>query len=243
MKLIIFLSLFTFNALACMNYIPASSAIHYMNNPGAPGIAKTCQDLPNEECLCFDNISWETAELIDNMVDDTSNPIRNKTDVQACVKENPEPDTQDLLCDELIKNKVCDGDAFINATYTEVYCSKITGYPQINQGKKLVESQVKKDAKIAKDLAEKDIADKIAKGHKARAVCEQVLDLISGYNLERNLTIEQITQMQQVFSNIEFALRSGRPTMAKGLIQSMSVDGTIVTQDMKDSSLKLLVDW
>lgn len=84
---------------------------------------------------------------------------------------------------------------------------------------------------------------KIAAGKAARSVCESVLDLIAGYNLDRNLTAEQITQMQGTFANIELALKSSRPTTAKMLIQQVAVDGTLVTQQMKDDCLALLSNY
>lgn len=87
---------------------------------------------------------------------------------------------------------------------------------------------------------EQNKQQKIAAGRAARSVCESVLDLIAGYNLERNLTSEQVTQMQQTFANIDLALKSARPTLAKTLISNVAVDGTLVTQKMKDDCLALL---
>jgi len=90
---------------------------------------------------------------------------------------------------------------------------------------------------------QKAIQEKIDLGKRARAACESVLDLISGLNLDRALTVEQITQMQATFSSIEKALQSNRPSLAKALIMQVEVDGVIVTQDMKDMSLELLAEF
>lgn len=84
---------------------------------------------------------------------------------------------------------------------------------------------------------------KIAAGKAAREVCQTVLDLVSGYNLDRELTLEQITEMQTLFANAESALRAGRPTYAKYFISQISVDGVLVTQEMKDLCLDLLGDY
>lgn len=84
---------------------------------------------------------------------------------------------------------------------------------------------------------------RIAAGAAARQACQQVLDLISGFNLEQQLTIEQITIMQQNFELAERALRAGRPTLAKGAIQAIVPDGVIVTQEMKDEALALLAGY
>jgi hypothetical protein len=90
--------------------------------------------------------------------------------------------------------------------------------------------------------AEKDKAEKIAKGQKARETCEKVLDLIAGYNLDRELTIEQITQMQATFANAEKALRAGRPAFAKIYINAITPDGVLVTEEMKAAALSLLIE-
>lgn len=89
----------------------------------------------------------------------------------------------------------------------------------------------------------KAIEEKIELGKRARAACESVLDLISGLNLDRALTVEQITLMQSTFGNIEKALQSNRPSLAKALITQVEADGVIVTQEMKDMSLELLKDF
>ena len=90
---------------------------------------------------------------------------------------------------------------------------------------------------------QKAIEAKIALGQKARLTCDKVLDLISGYNLDRELSVEQITSMQSSFAPIELALRSGRPSLAKYHISNVSVDGVLVSQEMKDLALELLADY
>ncbi len=81
---------------------------------------------------------------------------------------------------------------------------------------------------------------KIKAGAYARMACQSVLDLVAGYNLDRELTLQQITQMQSTFANAEAALRAGRPTYAKSYISAISADGVLVTQEMKDLCLELL---
>jgi hypothetical protein len=90
---------------------------------------------------------------------------------------------------------------------------------------------------------QKAIEAKIALGQKARLTCDKVLDLISGYNLDRELSVEQITSMQTAFAPIELALRSGRPSLAKYHIANVAVDGVLVSQEMKDLALELLADY
>lgn len=85
--------------------------------------------------------------------------------------------------------------------------------------------------------------EKIAKGRAAREACEKVLDLISGYNLDRQLTFEQISVLQATFASAESALRAGRPSFAKSFITEIEPDGELVTQEMKDGALALLANY
>lgn len=87
------------------------------------------------------------------------------------------------------------------------------------------------------------IEAKIAIGKKAKEACENVLDLISGYNLNRELTVEQISVMQTNFASIEKALQSGRPSLAKAYISQVVADGVLVTEEMKEMALLLLADY
>lgn len=86
-------------------------------------------------------------------------------------------------------------------------------------------------------------AAKIEAGKKAREACQKVLDLISGYNLERELTLEQISQLQGLMQQPEMALRAGRPTMAKLLIAQVNPDGVLVTEEMQQAALDLLIEY
>ncbi len=86
-------------------------------------------------------------------------------------------------------------------------------------------------------------ATKISEGRAARQACENVLDLVAGFNLDRALTSQQITDMQAMFSQIEQVLRASRPSTAKALITAMVPDGDLVTQEMKDLCLELLENY
>lgn len=85
--------------------------------------------------------------------------------------------------------------------------------------------------------------ERIARGHKARQVCEACLDLIAGINLERSLTGEQISQMQNSFGQIQMALLTSRPSAAKAAITALQPDGVLITEEMKESVLELLVEY
>ena len=84
------------------------------------------------------------------------------------------------------------------------------------------------------------ISQRIQLGRQDRIKCEATLDLIAGYNRERSLTIEQITQMQSMFAQAESLLRANRPDFAAQVINAIEPDGVIITQEMKDDVLSLL---
>lgn len=82
----------------------------------------------------------------------------------------------------------------------------------------------------------------LAKGARARAVCQDCLDIIAGFNIDRVLTGAQVTQMQQTFGTIEALLRANRPASAKPLIEALTPDGVLVTQEMKSVILDVLAE-
>jgi hypothetical protein len=84
------------------------------------------------------------------------------------------------------------------------------------------------------------LANQIASGRADRAKCETALDYIAGVNRDRELTIEQITQMQQTFAQAEALLRASRPDFASMVISQIVPDSELVTQEMKDQVLAIL---
>lgn len=86
----------------------------------------------------------------------------------------------------------------------------------------------------AQETLKANVQSRIAAGKAAIRLSEDILALISGWNLQRELTAEQITSLQSTFSQIELLLRAGRPFSAKPLIDNIEPDGTLVTQEMLD---------
>lgn len=81
--------------------------------------------------------------------------------------------------------------------------------------------------------SEESKKDKIEMGRKVRELSSAILDLVAGYNIERQLTVAQIDSMESSFGPILQALSVNRVDKAKALIEDMTVDGTLFTQDMK----------
>ena len=84
---------------------------------------------------------------------------------------------------------------------------------------------------------------KISAGKAAREACLAVLDYIAGCNLDKELSIEQITSMQQTFASAEAALKAGRPTFARNFIEAIQPDGYILTEEEKAECLLLLTGY
>ena len=68
-------------------------------------------------------------------------------------------------------------------------------------------------------------------------ICDSLLDLVAGNNLEKSLTIAQIDQMETDYADLLAALKNYRPDKAFALITAMTPDGTLVTQEDKDEYL------
>ena len=83
----------------------------------------------------------------------------------------------------------------------------------------------------------------INKGDSFAKVCQNCLSIIGGYNDDRGLTVEQITQMATTFAQIESTLNRRMPKTSKVLINAIVPDGAIVTQELKDLLLDELKEY
>ena len=77
------------------------------------------------------------------------------------------------------------------------------------------------------------------KGSGARKICTEILDIIAGYNIENSLSTAQKDGLEASYGPIVQALTINRPMKAKPLLVAVPVDGTIVTQEMKDEILEV----
>jgi hypothetical protein len=87
---------------------------------------------------------------------------------------------------------------------------------------------------------EKLLEEDLDRGQRAENACRQVKAYVTGYNLRRQLSSEQVTLLISTFANINLALENLRPPTAKLLIAAASVDGVVVTQELKDNCLAIL---
>ena len=170
---------------------------------------------------------------------------RNEETIQVLVSEEvPEmreiqsvlvtPEVRDPETDEVIDEAVYEDQEVITQNYAPaVYRDEVIP----------AEYTIEITDVTAETEAERVKGLRIQAGANARQTCTNVLDLISGENLEKELTLEQISDLQLLFGNIEKALQSSRPTLAKMLISAVEPDEVLITQELKDSCLELLADY
>lgn len=102
---------------------------------------------------------------------------------------------------------------------------------------KLEQYEQENSTLVEKYSKENALKDKIKLGAMARKICIEVLDYIAGLNLIKSLTKEQIDQMEVIFSDIHTALKNNRPDTARTLIENITPDGVLLTNEEKDSIL------
>lgn len=231
--LVTLLTLFSFTSFACLNPISKTEALKAiaLDTSAKPGCSEQ-----ETQCLCYDGITWQAAEIVDEIVN--GDPIYEVNSQSACSDEAD--------CQTKLAALVCDSGftAAYRLDNPQVYCYKITGYEQVNTGKEVLANNPTKLAQYqSAEAAKAQLAAIEAAGVKAKADCDRVLNLIRGFNLLPGRTVEQTTQMQTVFADIQKALQDGRPGVAKALIQAAQPDGTIVTEAMKAAALEILKDW
>lgn len=90
---------------------------------------------------------------IDEMINDYNAPIQSKSEIEICADE--------VDCNAKNDVKVCldnDERVIVALDYSEIYCSKITGYEQVLSGRKIVAEDVGlKTAYLAAEQSKKDL--------------------------------------------------------------------------------------
>lgn len=143
-----------------------------------------------------------------------------------------------LLISEYLKGKPVSDDDSLNI---DLYLNGQGGWRFANVAAPSMEELFELIQPVQAAMAQQAaLAAKIAQGRADRAKCETALDLVAGYNRDRALSIEQITQMQQMFAQAEALLRANRPDFAAQVISGIVPDGEIITQEMKDDVLSIL---
>lgn len=141
MKLFIIALLISFQSLACGNLINKENADKAI--AGDPSAKAGC-DSSVEDCLCYDTVDWETAEIVDEIVN--GDPIYTVNSQSVCEGEED--------CQAKMALLVCA--AGFTAKYRldnpQVFCERLDGYEQVQTGrKKLVNNATKAAAKVQRE--------------------------------------------------------------------------------------------
>lgn len=238
-----------------MNKIKLSAALIAINNAQnevQQEFPSQFSCVPEEDCLDYTGIEWKAASIEDELAEDLSYPIFDTEEVvEEEVLEELDAEGNTLQEAGIVRSCPEDFQLFeeIQEDESILYaCKKILGYEIRPTGRKtLVNDPIKlanleaiqvveQEAQAARALLEA----KAAKGKADREICLKVLDLIAGFNLDRDLTIEDITALQTLLGQPEAVLRAGRPGLAAILIDAVVPDNNLVTQEMKDASIMLL---
>lgn len=104
-----------------------------------------------------------------------------------------------------------------------------------------LESYESTDEIVHQDLLKKNQRDILKRrGQRSREICQSLLDLVAGNNIEKQLTSEQIDQMETTYSELLVCLQNNRPDKFKTILLTTDVDGTLVTEEDKQEYLSEL---
>lgn len=165
-------------------------------------------------------------------VDNLEKPIRDKTNATACEGQE--------ACQLALESLECE-EKYIDESYTEVYCSKVTGYEQKFSYKIAVIDQVRFNQREADKLAyeqeallEKQIALRMECGNKT--IIES-----SKMNAKKGFTNAQVMAFSAQFADIANLLKLGATDSAKELIDATEPNALITQQEL-DSLSSFLVN-
>lgn len=188
----------------------------YMNQSDCEKISP-CVDVTGKDVA--------THDVVIENVDDTTRPIyAAKSDIWICDGETD--------CYNKLAVKTCPSEKFVNAEFTEVYCTSVVGYEQ-KEVEVLQENPTKVAAKLADIQKGAQVAELQATGDRKRKIGSSLISMCVGYLDSKNLTLEQsVALMTSLKPIIDFA-SVGRVDLAKIQIQAYVPDATF-TQEFKD---------
>jgi hypothetical protein len=175
-------------------------------------------------------------DVVDEMIDDIEKPIYSKSEAEACADQAD--------CEAKNAIKVCadnEETVLMSEDFSEIYCSKLTGYEQKSTGNKIVvENASLKATYEAQQLAKKQKEEALAQVRKMREAGQGVIDLMILNNSAKGLTDQQRKTVLETYSGIKALLEVGNLPQAKIEINAITPDGVLVTeQDKADLVAKI----
>lgn len=159
MKLLIILSLISFNSFAkCLSKAPISAIQQYISST-EPVAGVDCSERPGEECICFDGLpSWQTLDLVDEEVPEER--WSGKFNRQLCYTVDQCEELRSTHCDAGKEFFYAVAPDEVGQDSLEAYCAFKLSPEMVKTGRKILkENPVKKAAHEAKLKAEKDAKD------------------------------------------------------------------------------------
>lgn len=226
---------FSGSTWACLNELPLSEAQKAIaKDPSFTG--KVCKDLPSEQCMCFDNVNLRHVDIVDEMIPDESKPTYSKNDIEVCVDQSD--------CESKNASKTCTDSqetVYMAQDFSEIYCSKLTGYEQKVSGRKVfLINLAKKAAADAADAAQLAKDSAMIAARKARNCGETVIDALLVQNASKSLSTAQIKSINTTYASIKDLLETGSLASAREEIQAVTPDGVLVVEADKTALIAQL---
>lgn len=192
----------------------------------AHSLRADCERISGEKCYELGNYpsSVYSRGLIE--VDDYSKPNYTKSQIEPCENQDE--------CDLIHASKVCPLDRTLIKNYEQlqVYCSKLVGYEKKSEATIVLDQEKKQAWEI-----EKSIQSAIAQSEayiqlalKKISCGERVIALLVVRNQPKNLTPQQVAQMNSVYAPIKGLLETASLVTAKSYIEATVADGVLITE-------------
>jgi hypothetical protein len=139
-------------AQACRNKLPMSEVVRAISfEPGAGSVS--CEQKPEEECLCYEGVPWEAAEIVDEYINGKE-IWSAKENIAHCESESNCEALRLTICSELKDYHFFYSSLFPLPGF-EAYCTKLLGHEQVKTGRKILVSNPDKLAAYKALMASK----------------------------------------------------------------------------------------
>jgi hypothetical protein len=226
-------NLFLLILFVCLN--ASANVVNWPSLSTVYSSQSICRDAnPEGDCLAIPSGSIPQAlEKVAEMIDDPFSPQwEAASQVTECEGEE--------ACQTALLALTCEGnrEKFIDAEFTQVYCTKIVGYDQVATGAYvLAENESLKSAYLAAKAAEDALNAGLQEVARLRAAGQRVISLVILRNGAKNLTDEQVIALHATYATVKSFLEDGSLVRAKAAVEAITPDGVIMTVDDKTAIL------
>lgn len=191
---------------------------------------------PQGDCLAIpEGAIGAVLEKVAEMTDDLNSPQwEAASQVTACVgQEACQTALEELICSSGEHQK------FIDAEFTQVYCTKILGYDQVATGRFILQENADQKAAYLAVQAAIDAQESALKEvQRRRNAGQRVISLVILRNSVKNLTDEQVVQLHSTYATIKAFLEDGSLDRAKAAVEATIPDGIVMTSADKDAIIE-----